>query len=278
MLAFLTQPTGALDLSQGYAHAAMTWLSTQGVLIGILILKFVGILIVTSMLASALAKATARVLDSSKLHVGPGLKSFTHSTVRRVTFIVGVVIALGSVGVNVTPVVAGLGVTGMVLGFALKDTLANFASGLMVLLYHPFDVGDIVKLGAHEGEVVDITLNATILTTPEAKRIIIPNGKVWGDAIVNYTVLGLRRAEVLLTLPANQDLAKAREVLVAAAKGVPNVMTSPAPEVLVFALQAAGALQVAVRAFAKPADLVQVQADLINTSRDAVVTAGLTLG
>jgi small conductance mechanosensitive channel len=255
----------------------MKWIETHAAFVFGRVLGVIAILVVARLLSNTLERAIERMLANGNVKASGALKGFATSTTRKLVILAGFLGALHFVGVNVTAMVAGLGVTGLVIGFALKDTLANFASGVMVLLYQPFDVGDQIKVAGQEGEVVSVTLNATLLNTPDNRRIIIPNGKVWGDAVINGSVLGTRRAEVLLSLGPTEELARAMQVAAQAAATEPLALATPKVEAVVNAIAAAGATQLAVRAFVKPNDLLPAQANLGVVVRQALVKGGFTV-
>ena len=100
--------------------------------------------------------------------------------------IFGIVTALGASGVDVTALVAGLGLTGFALGFALKDVLSNLLSGIMLLLYRPFNIGDRIRMGEFEGTIQTIRMRDTLVNAPDGRLIIIPNTKLITEVVVNY--------------------------------------------------------------------------------------------
>jgi small conductance mechanosensitive channel len=132
-------------------------------------------------LAAAMTAALARNKGTSDL-----LKSFLINVVRKVTRIVGLVVALSMLEVNIGPLVAAIGATGFVVGFALQNTLSNFAAGIMLLLYRPFDIGDAVTVaGGTAGTVKEMTLVSTSLKTADGHTVVVPNSAIWGAVIVN---------------------------------------------------------------------------------------------
>lgn len=102
------------------------------------------------------------------------------SIVSKIVVVLGVLIALSQIGINLGPLLAGLGVVGFVIGFALQDSLSNFAAGMMILIYRPFDVGDLVEAGGVSGKVSQMSLVNTTVMTLDNQTIILLNGKIWG--------------------------------------------------------------------------------------------------
>ena len=131
-----------------------------------------------------LAKITKKIIihSAAKLSFDKSLAFFFGRISGSVLFLFGVVTALGTVGINISALVAGLGLTGFALGFALKDTISNLLSGILILMYRPFAVGDRIKLAGYEGKVVSIDLRYTELTDSGIK-ILIPNAKLFTDPI-----------------------------------------------------------------------------------------------
>jgi small conductance mechanosensitive channel len=148
-------------------------------------------------------------------------------------FVVGAVIALSLGGVNLGVLVGSLGLATVALGFALQDVVSNLAAGVVLLLEHPFTRGDYIATNGAEGTVEDIRVRATQLRSPDGQRVLVPNKLLFTNVVTNSTTVRWRsRVEVVLDLPQEQDAAKAREVLLAAAKGVEGVSDDPAPRLL----------------------------------------------
>lgn len=123
---------------------------------------------------------------SAKLQIDPYLTEFFAKASRATFILFGLVTALGTAGINVSALVAGLGLTGFALGFALKDTISNILSGVLILLYRPFKISDKIKISGFEGKVISVDLRYTKLLSEEGV-ILIPNSKCFTDPIVVYT-------------------------------------------------------------------------------------------
>lgn len=147
----------------------------------------------------------------------------------RVILGVGLVIAAAQVGIEVGPLLAGLGIAGFVLGFALQDTLSNFASGMMILMYRPFDVGDVVEAGGVYGTVRAMNLVSTSIVTFDNQMLIVPNNKVWGEVIRNVTHQPTRRVDLLFGIGYDDDSDRARRVLEDILMKDPRVLSDPEP-------------------------------------------------
>ena len=220
---------------QEFVEQIWAWLMDKGVeflahVVAALLILFVGgffVKLITALVRKALRK-TRRVNEL--------LEAFLCSVVSKTGWIFLAVIALGKIGVDVGPLVAGLGVTGFVLGFAFKDTLSNFASGIMIALNQPFRVGDYVIVAGVEGAVMELNMMATVLTTPDNKKIVVPNSSVWGGPVTNFSALGRRRVDLQVGVAYGTDLKKAMAIAREALKTVPEVLQDPVPAVAVASL------------------------------------------
>ena len=160
------------DLQQEAWAQVVVWVPAIAVALGLLVLFFV--------LARVAHFGVLRIVSRTRAH-GP-LGQLLASIARITLLILGLVTALGTLGVNITGIVAGLGLTGFALGFALKDSIANLLAGVLILLYRPFDIGDRIDVAGLSGHVVNIDLRYTELDNP-SERVLVPNSKLLTDPI-----------------------------------------------------------------------------------------------
>lgn len=231
-----TQVTSSLgkQVAEGRAvvQQGMSWVTEHGITFLVNILMAALILLIGGIVVKLLVKAIDKALGKSK-RVDALLRTFLCSVASKTGWAILCVIALGRIGVDVGPLVASLGVTGVVLGFAFKESLGSLAAGLMIALNHPFKVGDYVVIGGAEGSVTELNMMATVLATADNKKITVPNSAVWGGAITNFSALGRRRVDLVVGVAYGTDLAKAVGVALEALRNVPGVLTDPAPAVAV---------------------------------------------
>jgi small conductance mechanosensitive channel len=149
---------------------------------------------------------------------------------RAATFIIGAIIALGVMGVQVTALVASLGLAGVTIGFALKDVLANSMAGVLLLLQRPFTIGDTITVSGFEGVVVDIRVRDTMLRTGDGRVVFIPNASVFDSPIVNVSANPVRRFEIVLTVPGGADLHAGEEIVAKAIAATAGVVSEPAAD------------------------------------------------
>ncbi|MBN1250268.1 MAG: mechanosensitive ion channel family protein [Anaerolineae bacterium] len=145
--------------------------------------------------------------------------------------VVGLILALDQVNFDITGFVAGLGIAGLTIGFALQDVARNFVAGILIFLRQPFQIGEAVKIAGYSGSVEEITTRDTMLRTWDGERVILPNTDVLENPIVNYTAIAQRRRTVYIGLGYGQDTDKAMATFAEAIKRVPGVMAEPAPTV-----------------------------------------------
>lgn len=148
--------------------------------------KIVGLLIVISVfivLSSISKKIVLKI--SQHLSLDQSLSHLFARTIRITLIIIGLITALGTIGIDVSALVAGLGLTGFALGFALKDTISNILSGILILFYRPFKVGDEIKISSHQGKVLSIDLRYTKLAADDT-NILIPNAKLFTDPVIVF--------------------------------------------------------------------------------------------
>jgi small conductance mechanosensitive channel len=184
---------------------------------------------------------TVLARTSTAGHVDLLVARFAKATV----IAVGAVVALSIVGVNLAALVASLGLVGLTISLALKDVLANYVSGVMLLLQGPFKVGDTIVVEGIEGSVIDVTARATALRAGDGRIVHIPNMTMFAATVTNVTAAPVRRFEVSLTVPSEADLIAARGVVLAALTDVSGVLTEPAADAQVGAVGAAWARIVA---------------------------------
>ncbi len=179
-------------------------------------------------LSRLVRKVMTKSLDSSKLNLSSLMKDMIISSIARVVVIIGLLFALAQLGISLAPILAGLGVAGFIIGFALQDTLGNFAAGMMILVYRPYDVGDMVEVaGGVFGKVKSMNLVSTTILTIDNQTLVIPNSKIWGDVIKNVTAQKLRRVDLVFGISYSDDIEKAEAVFNELLENHPKVLAKP---------------------------------------------------
>ena len=230
------------------------WVTSEqgGIRVAVNILKFIGILVVAWIIAGVfrglIHRALKRVPGTSAL-----LEDFLLRSVRWVVMAIGLVMALAALEVNIGPLLAALGAAGFILAFALQDSLGNFASGIMILLFRPFDTGDVVDAGGVSGTVQSLNLVSTTIKTFDNKTMIVPNNRVWGDVITNASGAVERRVDMEFGIGYDDDIDRAQAILEEIVTAHPKVLKEPEPIIRLSAL-GESSVNFIVRPWAKTAD------------------------
>jgi len=186
------------------------------------------------------------------------LQSFLGSLTRYLILIVGLMVVLDRLGVKTTSVLAVLSGLLLGVGLALQGALSNVAAGVMLLLFRPYRVGDLVEIAGRMGTVKSLDLMVTEMTTPDNLRVTAPNGKIFGEFIVNYTKPSKRRLDVTFHIPPTRDLSEVLEAMKATLAADKRVLKEPAPSFEANALNELFAEGV-IRVWVKPADYVPLK-------------------
>lgn len=260
--------TDALDakvvagLVEQWSDQAWQWLVDHGPGWILKVVLFIVILFVFRMLSKATNKVVDRGFASSKVPVSNLLREMVTSLASRGVMILGLLIALSQVGIDLAPLLAGLGVAGFVIGFALQDSLSNFAAGAMILFYRPFDVGDVVDVaGGVFGTVNHMTLVSTTILTFDNQTLVVPNSKIWGGVIKNVTSQQRRRVDLMFGIGYDDEIPKAERILAEIVDGHDKILKEPAPVIKLHEL-ADSSVNFIVRPWCNTADYWDVFWDL----------------
>jgi small conductance mechanosensitive channel len=226
------------------------------------ILLLIVIYYVFRSLAKVARNLLQKSLNSTNLKLSSLMKEMIISSVSRLIMILGIFIALAQLGISLAPILAGLGVAGFIIGFALQDTLSNFASGMMILIYRPYDVGDLVEVsGGVFGKVESMNLVSTTILTIDNQTLVIPNSKIWGDVIKNVTSQKLRRVDLVFGIGYSDDIEKTEAVLAELVKAHPMVLKDPEPVIKLHVLNESS-VDFIVRPWVKTEDYWEVYWDI----------------
>ena len=242
------------QMSQGQElwNQVLTWLTEKGMSFAINIVVSILILLVGWLVIKMIGKAVTKALQKG-VRQNTLLTNFVVSVVTKTLWAFLIVTVLGRLGVNVGPLIAGLGVTGFILGFAFQESLGNLASGLMIAINQPFKVGDYVIVAGLEGTVLEVNMMATVMATADNKKVVVPNKSAWGAPITNFSAMATRRVDLKVGIDYDNDVSKAIKVALETLKGVPGVLAEPAPSVSVAMLDDSE-VTLNVRPWAKNAD------------------------
>lgn len=251
------------------------WVVENGANFLVNLLIFILILIAGYIVIGIVVRLTRSALERSK-KVTEILRNFLVSVLHKVLWVILIMMALPRLGVNVGPLIAGLGVGGFIVGFAFQESLGNLAAGLMLLISQPYAIGDYVEIGGVGGSVGEMNIMATVLTTPDNKRVLVPNRKIWGTEIINYTALPTRRVELLIGISYGADIPKAFSVVQNLLENHEMVLKDPAPMVGVKEL-GDSAVVLVVRPWTKTSDYWTVYFDATRKIKEAFDREGIAI-
>ncbi len=249
------------------------WEGGLGILVRIALIlgSLVLVLVIARFVRSLVRRGLRRATSLSQL-----LKEFLLKTVFWLTFAIGLMIVLGMVGVNITPLFAVLGGASFIIAFAMQDTLGNLASGLMIMLNKPFDVGDLIDTNGVTGSVEAVSISSTTIRTFDNQLIILPNSSVWGSIITNVTVSPTRRVDLVFGIGYGDDMDKAHAILERLVSEHDLVLEDPAPNIRVHEL-ADSSVNFIVRPWTKTEDYWTVYWDLTKAVKEAFDAEGVSI-
>lgn len=253
------------------------WLSSRdgGIEVLIRTLQFLGVLVVFFILAVIASKIIRRALEK-QTHFSALLKDFINKMSRRVIMLIGLIVALGTLGVNVGAALALIGGGAFIIGLALQDTLSNFANGIMLLIYRPFDVGSAVEVGGVLGKVDSVSMVSTTILTFDNQKVLVPNSKVWGEVITNITGMTNRRVDMIFGIGYNDDIGAAIEIIERVVSEHPLVLADPAPNIGVHDL---GDSSVNIRCWpwAPTSEFLGVRSEITRRVKEEFDKAGISI-
>ncbi|MGB7250646.1 MAG: mechanosensitive ion channel domain-containing protein [Phormidesmis sp.] len=165
----------------------------------------------------------------TKAQVEPTLTVFASNILFYLIMAFVVLAALGEIGIETTSLIAALGAAGLAIGLALQGSLTNFAAGIIIIIFHPFRVGDWVEVDGHSGYVMEIELLATTLRTLDNRTVVLPNGTITNGSLVNYSTLGQLRVDLVIGVEYSTDIDHVKRVLADVLAAEARILKSPAP-------------------------------------------------
>lgn len=240
----------AIDLSHG-VEGALNSIMTHATTLGWTLLKAFLVFIVGRLLINLVNKLIKRVL--LKRDIEPSVKTFVGSLVNVVLTILLIISVVGALGVQTTSFAALLASAGVAIGMALSGNLANFAGGLIILLFKPFKVGDYIEAQSNGGTVKEIQIFHTILITPDNKTVYIPNGSLSSGAVTNFSRQDTRRVDWTFGVDYGEDYSKVQQVIETILARDSRILPDPAPFIALHAL-ADSSVNIVVRVWVKSSD------------------------
>ena len=239
--------------------------------------KVIGALIIF-LIGRWLAKIVSRWIEAAlvKSRVDKTLAKFVKNLSQIVLLVFVVMAALAPLGVETTQFAVVVGAAGLAIGLALQGSLANFASGFLMIIFRPFKVGDFIEASGVKGTVKEIQIFNTIVNTPDNIRVIIPNAQITGGNILNYTTNGTRRIDLVIGVSYEDDLKKAKRVIEVVLAGDDRVLKDPNPTVAVYEL-GDSSVNFVVRPWVKSEDYWDAYFDITSKVKLALDENGITI-
>ena len=238
------------------------------------VLRLIALILAGLLAIRIIMKLLDRVLARS--HSLEALRSPIRSAVRTALWLLLVLVVLGSLGVELTSIIALISVAGLAVSLALQNTLSNVAGGIMVLVSKPFSAGDFVEVDGVSGTVALSGLSYSKLVTVDNKEVYIPNSQVASAKIINYTASGMRRAEIAFSASYDAPTAEVKAALEEVLKAVPQVRADPAPEVRLAAYEDSS-IRYIVRAWADTGDYWEMYYAILERAREAFDRHGVEM-
>ncbi|MBE8566925.1 small-conductance mechanosensitive channel MscS [Vibrio splendidus] len=260
----------------GLSHAEQ-WLTNNSDLFiqyGVNIISALIILFIGNLIVKAVANSVSKVLQKKKMD--RAVVEFVHGLVRYLLFVIVLIAALGRLGVQTASVVAVIGAAGLAVGLALQGSLSNFAAGVLIVAFRPFKSGDYVEIGGVAGSVDSIQIFQTVLTTPDNKMVVVPNGSVIGSPITNYSRHDTRRIDLMIGVSYNADLQKTKALLTKICESDERVLKEPGVQVGVHTL-ADSSVNFVVRPWVSTADYWNVYFDLMQAIKEGLDNEGIEI-
>ena len=250
--------------------ALWSWVSAYSLnIIGALLIFIAG-----KWLARRISNLLAKLLEKNNFDLA--LVSFlTHLTYYALVVLV-VVAAAGRLGINTTSFLTVIGAAGLAVGLALKDSLSNFAAGVMIVLFRPFTIGDVVSTAGITAKVEKITIFNTHFCSPDNQLIIVPNNKIIADIITNINAKDTRRVDLTVGISYSDDMAETKEILARLAKEDSRILADPAPFIAVAEL-ADSSVNLVFRPWVKTSDYWDVRFDLTEKIKNRLDEAGISI-
>jgi small conductance mechanosensitive channel len=241
---------------------------------GFKVIAALAIFVIGRWLAKLLVSWLRRIL--ARADVEKTLAGFLSSIVYIALIAAVVLTALGALGVNTTSFLAIVGAAGLAIGLALKDSLGNFAAGVMLIFFRPFKAGDFVEAGGTSGTVQHVRIFNTELKTPDNRVIIVPNSLIYSDVITNYSAEATRRIDLVIGIGYGDSIPEAKRLIQDVLAADERILKEPAPALLVLELNESS-VDIAVRPWVKIADYWTVRSDLLERIKVTLEDNGLSI-
>ena len=247
-------------MDKEFTKELMAYLIEVGSNIGLSLILAIAILVIGRQIVKILIRVITVALEKSKTE--HTVRIFVTNLLNTLLMIVVFIAAINQLGIETTSIIAILGAAGLAIGLALQGSLANFAAGILIVVYRPYKVGDYIEAGSHAGTVKDIQIFSTVLTTPDNKIVVVPNGSIMNGSIVNYSGQKTRRIDIIASCSYEDDIDKVKLVLEDIIKNESRILKDPKPQIAVSEL-ADSSVNFIVRPWVNSSDVLSVKYSLL---------------
>ena len=241
---------------------------------GIKIVAAILIYIIGRWVAKLIVKSVVKLMEKS--NVDESLRQFVGNIIGAVLTVFIVIAAIEQLGVDTTSIMAIFAAAGLAVGLALKDSLSNFSAGVMLIIFKPFKLGDLVTAGGSTGVVEGIQIFNTVMRTGDNQEIIIPNSHIYGSSIINMSTRDTRRVDLVIGIGYDDNIGKAKHLIEGIIAKNSLILTDPAPTIMVLEL-GESCIDIAVRPWVKTGDYWGVRADLLQTIKETFDEQGISI-
>ena len=238
---------------------AVTFLKTSALDLGINLVTAIVIFYVGRIAVRLVTRGVRKVMEAQE--IDKTLVSFVSNLINMILLLVVIIAAVGALGVQTTSFIAIIGAAGLAVGLALQGSLSNFASGVLIIIFRPYKVGDWVEAAGISGSVVDVQILTTILKTGDNKQVIVPNSQIMGGIITNYSANETRRIDMVIGVSYDDDLDKVRNTLEELIAAEDRILEDP-PHMIAVSALADSSVNFVVRPWVKTSDYWSVTCDL----------------
>ncbi len=241
---------------------------------GLRILYAVLIIFVGRWVVKLLLKIIKSALE--KTSIEETVRIFVANLLNTLLMVIIFIAAINQLGIETTSIIAMLGAAGLAIGLSLQGSLANFAAGILVVIFKPYKVGDYIEAGSVAGTVLDIQIFSTVLKTPDNKIVIIPNGIIMKDSIVNYSGQATRRVDIIASCGYEDDIDKVKEILRDILNQEDRILAEPEPKIAVSEL-ADNSINFIVRPWVNSSDVLNVRYSILEQIKKRFDEEGISI-
>jgi len=241
---------------------------------GLRLLYAVLIIFVGRWVVKLLLKIIKSALE--KTTVEETIRIFVANLLNSLLMVIIFIAAINQLGIETTSIIAMLGAAGLAIGLALQGSLANFAAGILIVIFRPYKVGDYIEAGSAEGTVLDIQIFSTVLKTPDNKVVVVPNGTIMDSSIINYTGQETRRVDIVASCGYEDDIDKVKDILKDILNQDERILEEPEPRIAVSEL-ADNSINFIVRPWVNSSDVLSVKYSILEQIKKRFDEEGISI-